>query len=83
MGEKRQLEPGEDNKDDNEQYKRVIRAYGVLVHDLCEIVPDGVVVYFPTVQVLHECRTEWEKRENIYERINKTKKVFEEGEWEG
>ena len=82
MSERREMEQVEEKKEDSEQYKQVIRAYGVLVHDLCEIVPDGVVVYFPSPQILKECRTEWEQRENIYKRINKTKKVFEEAEWE-
>jgi Rad3-related DNA helicase len=41
-------------------------------------VPDGVVVYFPSRDIMKECRAEWELKENIYERINKTKKIFEE-----
>jgi Rad3-related DNA helicase len=45
-------------------------------------VPDGVVVYFPSRDIMKECRAEWELKENIYERINKTKKIFEESEWE-
>ena len=53
----------------------------MLIHDLCEIVPDGLVVYFPTREILRECRAEWEVRENIYERICHKKKVFEKEVW--
>jgi DNA excision repair protein ERCC-2 len=72
----------DDKKEDKELYSQIIRSYGVLIHDICELVPDGIVVYFPTRDILKECRAEWEIKENIYEKINKTKHIFEESEWE-
>lgn len=54
----------------------------MLVHDICELTPDGVVVYFPSRALLKECRAEWESKENIYEKINQIKRIFEEEEWE-
>jgi hypothetical protein len=45
-------------------------------------VPDGVIVYFPSKEILRDCQLEWELKENIYDRINKTKKIFEESEEE-
>jgi DNA excision repair protein ERCC-2 len=73
----------EDRKVDKDHYNQIIRAYGVLVHDICELTPDGVVVYFPSRALLRECRTEWESKENIYEKINQIKRIYEEEEWEG
>lgn len=48
-----------------------------MVHDICELMPDGVVVYFPTRTLLKDCRAEWESKENIYEKINELKPIFE------
>lgn len=44
--------------------------------------PDGVVVYFPSKDILRDCQLEWELKENIYDRINSKKKIFEESELE-
>lgn len=52
------------------------------MHDICELTPDGVVVYFPSRALLRECRAEWESKENIYEKINQIKRIYEEEEWE-
>lgn len=33
-----------------------------MIYDLCDIVPDGIVVYFPSRHLLREYRAEWEER---------------------
>ena len=49
----------QDKKFDRQNYSQIIRAYGVLIYDLCQIIPDGVVAYFPTREILRECRAQW------------------------
>ena len=56
----------EQKKDTSEHYDQIIRSYGVLIYDLCEVIPDGIVVYFPSKEILRECRIEWEAKQNIY-----------------
>jgi len=56
----------DERKEAVEHYWQNIRAYGVMIFDLCDIVPDGIVVYFPNRDIMKECRAEWEEKENIY-----------------
>ena len=74
--DKEELGDLDEQKENAENYWQVIRNYGVTIFDLCEVVPDGIVVYFPTRDLMKDIRAEWEAKENIYERINSQKRVF-------
>ena len=54
-----------------------MKAVGVLLAELCRIVPDGMVVYFFSHDGMESFRKEMEKGEqNIFEGMNEKKKVF-------
>ncbi len=52
------------------------------MYDLCEVVSDGIVVYFPNTSVIEKFKHEWTKNEDIFKKINQVKRVFEETELE-
>ena len=60
-----------------------MKAVGVLLAELCRIVPDGMVVCFFSHDGMEAFRKEMEKgEENIFEGMNEKKKVFFEAEFE-
>ena len=52
MSSKEDLVEGEEKKEADETYCQLIRSYGVMIFDLCETVPDGIVVYFPSKEIM-------------------------------
>ena len=40
------------SKQDAEEYSEIIKAYGVLLYDLCEVVSDGILVFFPSFSIM-------------------------------
>ena len=60
-----------------------MKAVGVLLAELCRIVPDGMVVYFHSNEGLEGFRSEMQKGdEDIFNGMNDKKKVFFESEFE-
>ncbi|KAG0437526.1 General transcription and DNA repair factor IIH helicase subunit XPD [Dictyocoela muelleri] len=44
----------------------VVRNYGVLLQELCKIVPDGIVVFFPSYIYMEEIVSLWSTNKMIY-----------------
>lgn len=70
------------SKEDSEHDSLIVKAYGVLLYDLCEVISDGIIVYFPSPHIIAKFKKEWLEKEDIYKKINQVKRVFEEHELE-
>jgi chromosome transmission fidelity protein 1 len=62
--------------------KSIIRRLGLAIINICSVVPDGVVVFFPSYGYLDEVVSGWQAPDNpasIWERLQNKKAVFRDG----
>jgi chromosome transmission fidelity protein 1 len=63
--------------------EEMIEQLGLSILNMCSVVPDGVVVFFPSYSYLDEVVEVWRKRQgsgtqSIWERLEARKKIFRE-----
>ncbi|KAG1141260.1 hypothetical protein G6F37_008435 [Rhizopus arrhizus] len=60
-----------------EPTRRVVNEAGLTIVNLCNVIPDGVICFFPSFTYLEQMYNRW-KENSILERIEMKKKVFKE-----
>ncbi|KAI9478738.1 MAG: ATP-dependent RNA helicase-like protein chl1 [Benjaminiella poitrasii] len=65
---------------DTRQDVRLMDEVGQSIANLCNVIPDGVVCFFPSFTYLDQVYNRWTTKEsgNILERIERRKKIFKE-----
>jgi len=56
----------------------VILELGHLLDRICRVVPDGVVVFFPSYEYLAQVVSVWKRQPNLMASLNHQKQIFEE-----
>ncbi|KAG1310063.1 hypothetical protein G6F64_004834 [Rhizopus arrhizus] len=60
-----------------EPTRRIVNETGLTIVNLCNVIPDGVICFFPSFTYLEQMYNRW-KENSILERIEMKKKVFKE-----
>ncbi|KAI7902752.1 helicase C-terminal domain-containing protein [Cokeromyces recurvatus] len=65
---------------DSRQDVKLMDEVGQAIANLCNVIPDGVVCFFPSFTYLEQVYNRWATKEsgNILERIERRKKIFKE-----
>lgn len=56
---------------DNPKY---LRSLGQLITNLIRVIPDGVLIFFPSYPIMQKCQQYWQES-GIWDEINKTKVI--------
>ncbi|KAL9546912.1 hypothetical protein MBANPS3_006436 [Mucor bainieri] len=65
---------------ESRQDMKLMDEVGITIANLCNVIPDGIVCFFPSFTYLDQVYKRWETADNgtILQRIEKKKKVFKE-----
>ncbi|XP_055389543.1 regulator of telomere elongation helicase 1 homolog [Condylostylus longicornis] len=62
---------------ENRDNPKYINSLGGTIANFCNVIPDGVLVFFPSYAVMNKCVSSWQAS-GIYSRISKRKPIFVE-----
>ncbi|XP_055298263.1 regulator of telomere elongation helicase 1 homolog isoform X2 [Sitodiplosis mosellana] len=63
---------------DNRENEAYLRSLGRTIVEFSKVVPDGLLIFFPSYKVMNICKEFWQSNDDMWSSINKQKRIFEE-----